>query len=523
MSLMNSTHDWNYYAEKSEIASKGYKKGSYWPRGKMLGGCSSTNAMLYIRGNSRDYDRWEEQGNPTWGWKDVLPYFKKSENNGAYHIQQERAAFHGTEGPLKVNMYMSNEMTKILVVEAASELGLMEVMDVNSDEHIGYNVAQGTVHEGKRQSAAKAFLSPIKDRENLHVIKNAQVMKVIVEDGVATGIKYARDTFYNVVATAKKEVILSAGAINTPQLLKLSGIGSKEELEKFDIPVAVESPFVGENLQDHLIVPLSFTMHKSKPITMDMSQFIDSIYSYFRYGLGPMGGIGATDLVGFINTQSPAAKFPDIQYHHAYYQAKRPDFASLIQPFGFEDYIAHQLIEANKEAEVLNVLVTLLNPKSAGSINLNSSSPFKAPLINANYLDDHRDVHTLIRGIRVFRKFLNTQNFKDHEVEALHIKIDECDILEFDSDSYWECYIRYMSTTIYHPVGTAKMGPDSDPKAVVDSRLKVRGVKGLRVIDASIMPSIVSGNTNAPTIMIGEKGADFIKEDYAEEKTHTEL
>ncbi|XP_058447538.1 glucose dehydrogenase [FAD, quinone]-like isoform X3 [Malaya genurostris] len=524
MKTMNTSYVWNYYAEKSKIASKGYKNGSYWPRGKMLGGCSSNNAMLYVRGNSRDYDRWEELGNPTWGWKDVLSYFKKSEDNGAYHIQEERGAFHGIGGLQKVNSFMSNDMTKLLITEAAAELGYSEIMDVNSDEFIGYCVLQGTIHNGKRYSTAKAFLNTAKNRTNLHIIKNAHVTKINVENGATTGVTFDIGENKNIFAKVNKEVILSAGSLNTPQILKLSGIGPKDELEKLNIPVVKNSPFVGENLQDHVIVPIYLSFHKSRPITIALDEFMDSIYSYFKYGLGPLGSIGATDLVAFVNTQSQSARFPDVQYHHFVYKAQLPDIYDVLGKFNLEDYIVEQIAEANKQAEIMTIYVTLLNPKSKGNVNLKSSNPYDHPVINANYLDDHRDVATLIRGIRLTRKLLGTSNFKNHEVEEVRIRLPECDMLEFESDSYWECYVRYLSTTIYHPVGTAKMGPEKDDTAVVDSRLKLHGVDGLRVVDASIMPNIVSGNTNAAAVMIGEKGADFIKEDYSEKKnTRTEL
>uniref|UniRef100_A0A182JHR5 Glucose-methanol-choline oxidoreductase N-terminal domain-containing protein n=1 Tax=Anopheles atroparvus TaxID=41427 RepID=A0A182JHR5_ANOAO len=524
--MMNSSHVWNYYAEKSATASKGYKNGSYWPRGKMLGGCSSNNIMLYVRGNSRDYDRWEEQGNPGWGWKDALEYFKKSEDNGATHLLQEKGEYHSTGGLLKVNSFMSTEMTKLVITEAAFELGIHEIMDINSDEYIGYNVAQGTVHQGKRWSTAKAFLNSAKERPNLHIVKNAHVTKVNFDGTTATGVTFDLPEREGLQVVARQEVVLSAGAVNSPQILQLSGVGAKEELERVNIPLVKNLPSVGDNLQDHVIVPIFLSLHGSRPIERHPDELLDSIYSYVRYGLGPFGSIAATDLLGFVNTVSPTAKFPDIQYHHMLYQWKLPDINKITQCFGWADFIAAQIIKQNQQSEILMVAVTLLNPKSTGSVRLRSSSPYDAPLINANYLDDQRDVKTIIRGIRHFRKLLGTENFGYHELKHFHLEIEECDRFEFDSDSYWECYARYMSTTIYHPTGTAKMGPDGDPSAVVDSRLKVRGVRNLRVIDASIMPDIVSGNTNAPTIMIGEKGADLIKEDHGvkvESQTHTEL
>ena len=489
----------------------------------MLGGSGGINAMLYVRGNSRDYDQWATLGNPTWGFEDVLPYFKKSENNKLDHIvSMHKRKFHGTTGPLSVDSYNSIETLKSVVYEAAFELGYIEIMDINADEHIGFNTAQGTLENGRRCSPAKAFLNSAKDRPNLKIIKNAHVTEVIIDGNQAKGVRFQIGD-KKLEAFSKKEVILSAGAINTPQILLLSGVGPKKHLEKMNIPVKKDLP-VGQNLQDHAIAPLSITFHKNRATPESISDLADSMFQYLRHKVGKFVALGTVDLLGFVNVNDRTSGFPDIQYHFFGQEMQSLGLREGLADLGFNDDITHQLLEANQNARLLQVIITLLNPKSRGSVTLKSKNPFDHPIIDANYLDVKEDVETMVKGLRNFKRFMKTKNFKMHNAEELRITLEKCDQLEFDSDEYWECYVRHLVSTIYHPVGTAKMGPDSDPTAVVDSRLKVKGIKGLRVIDASIMPLIVSGNTNAPTIMIGEKGADFIKEDWAEKsEAHVEL
>lgn len=479
--------------------------------------------MLYIRGNSRDYDDWEELGNPTWDYKSVLEYFKKSEHLTDNWVNElTDGYYHGTEGELKVTPFRNILSIKTILYEAAFELGYIETMDANAHQTLGFNTALGNTYYGMRCSSATAFLLPAKRRSNFHVIKNAHVTKIELNDeGKADTVKFMIDG-KQYIAKSKKEIVLSAGAINTPQILMISGIGPEDHLKTLGIKTIKDLP-VGLNLQDHLFVPYVLSFHKTRSEKQTLEELSDWMYMYAMHRVGPLSGIGATDLVGFINTlNNTEGQFPDIQMHYVSFQKEAPPLKMFLEKLGYIDEIVESIVDANQSGELLICLVTLLNPKSVGKIELRSNNPFEMPKIFANYLDEQEDIDTVLRGIRIKQKFVTTKNFQMHEAEEVKINIPGCSEIEFDSDEYWVCYIRHMSTTLYHPVGTAKMGPDSDKEAVVDSQLRVKGIKGLRVADASIMPKIISGNTNAPTVMIGEKAADFIKEEWAALK-HTEL
>lgn len=511
--ILNSTYTWNNYVEPNVRASRAFKWGAYWPTGKTLGGSSAVNSMLYVRGNRRDYDGWREQGNPGWSYEDVLPYFLKSENNKQeWIVDHSHGRFHSRHGPLSVDRYRSDDPIKSVIMNAAAEIGYRRLIDVNADEHIGFVRAQGTLYNGERCSAARAFLSPIKKRNNLHVIKNAFVTKLIIDGFTVKGVRFEVN-HRKMEALAKKEVILSAGTINSPKLLMLSGIGRRDDLEKLKIQV-VKDLAVGDNLQDHCVGIYGMQYNRSLAQSQTPRDLQDSLDMYLRTRSGTLAGIGALDLLGFTNTENRFSPYPNIQYHFMAQQKRMIGYREILDSMGYRDDFIQQFLMANSQAQTLQVLVTLLNPKSRGSVRLRSKNPHIRPIIDSGYLRAEEDVQTMISGLREFQRLLDTPDFKDHEVQPLRANLPDCAVHEYNSDAYLRCYLSYFTSTIYHPVGTCKMGPASDPDAVVDAQLNVYGLSGLRVIDASIMPTIVSGNTNAPTYMIAEKASDMVKDSW---------
>lgn len=484
-----------------------------------LGGSHGANAMLYLRGNRRDYDNWHDLGNPTWGYDEVLKYFRKSEQNlDEDLVKFENGKYHSDKGLLKVGRYRAQNDSNAIedcFVAAGKEFGYNFVDDFNSNTLLGYARGQGTVFNGRRQTTAKAFLIPAKDRPNLHIIKYAHATKVNIDgNGKATGVEFIYKGKENLIANVKKEIVISGGAISSPQLLLLSGIGPAKYLKKLEIPLKKDLA-VGKNLQDHLIVPMFFSFHKSKADQLQSENMLQDTIDFYLYGKGEYTGLGITDLVAFLNTVNGTG-YPDIEIHHFAYKKDSIALKTYLQIVGFSDEVQAALIEESKTSELAMVFVVLLNPKSKGSIKLNSVDPFEKPYIFANYLDEKEDWQTILNGVKYEYNQVHSKTFKEHEGTFVQLPLKECNKFSFASDEYFKCYINQLSTTVYHPAGTCKMGPKTDKKSVVDPRLRVHGIPNLRVADTSIMPNIVSANTNAPTIMIGEKCADFIKEDWNE-------
>lgn len=513
LALFRSRVDWKYYTEKSNTGL-GFSKTHYWPRGKVLGGSGSTNANLYIRGNKKDYDTWEELGNTGWNWEKLIKYFKRSENNKIDHLfDLTGSQFHAKGGPMNIDYYHDVEMMKIAVEEGAFELGEVEHMDINADQHIGWANVFGTLDNGRRCSPAKGFLIRAANRTNLHIVKNAHVTKVNLDDeNQVQGVELSlNDKKFTV--KSKRETIVSAGTVNTPQLLMLSGIGPKKHLEELKIPVKMDLA-VGKNLQDHFAVPIYIGFHKNREPSTRPIDLVDRTYSYVMHNKGSLSGVGMLNLVGFYNTVNNSEPYPDIQFHSLYFRRLTPHFSEYLKTMDYAPSVDKYLRKMQEKYDILCLMVTLLKQEVPGKIELRSTDPFDPPKIHPNYVAGQKDLETAIRGIRRIQEYEKTKAYSYHDPEEFRLDLPNCDVLNYDSDEYWGCYIRHMGTTMYHPVGTSKMGPNSDPEAVVDDELRVKGVKGLRVVDASIMPVIVSANTNAAAIMIGEKGADMIRDEW---------
>jgi len=475
--LLTKPNKYNWGFETEGVAALNNRK-DYWPRGKGLGGSSSINGMVYIRGHARDYDHWRQLGMDGWSFSDVLPYFKRSETN-----ETGADDFHGGDGPLHVSNALKTSPIFQVLIDAGKQAGYKVTPDFNGAQQEGFGFFQLTIKNGRRWNTSTAYLQPALTRQNLKVEVEALITRVIIEDGRAVGIEYRQNGQLQRVR-ARREVILSCGAIGTPQVLMLSGIGDAEYLRRFDIPVVADLPGVGQNLQDHLDVNIQYTC--TKPVTL-YAQVSNPLKlasvgaQYVLLGSGP-GRTQGLEAGAFIKSR-PELDVPDLQLH-------------LINA-PFSDHGRKRL---NMHAFGLHMCA--LRPESRGHIGLRSADPADRPLIQPNSLAAENDLRTLRDSVKIARKIMAQPAFDPYRGEELNPGAGATTDADIDS------FIRRTAITIYHPVGTAKMG--NDRLAVVDSQLKVRGIKSLRVVDASIMPTLVGGNTNAPAIMIAEKASDLI-------------
>jgi len=478
--MNNPKFDWMYKLEKDKGLNN---RRIDWPRGKVLGGSSALNGLLYIRGDRHDYDNWKDLGNKGWGYDDVLPYFKKFEcqENGENE-------YHGVDGELKVSNLRLRRKIADLFIKASEEIGIPYNPDCNGEKQEGVGYFQQTSFKGFRRSSYRSFLNrKIRSRENLTIITNTQISKLVFSDKKVIGVECIQSKGQpNKTIYANHEVILSAGAISSPQILQLSGIGDEKHLTKLGVNVIHNNPAVGKNLQDHLQVRMVFKTN-TRTLNDELNTWWKKALIGLQYALfrtGPLT-LSASQVYIFTNTSLDGSR-PNIQFHMQPLSADKP--GDGVHPFS-----------------AFTMSICNLRPQSRGEVTINSKNPEDLPKIIPNYLSTESDQKIAIESIKVARKIANASPLKQHILDEFvpggSLVSDE-DLLEAAKNN---------SQSIYHPVGTCKMGNDKD--SVVDDQLKVYGVKGLRVVDASIMPELVSGNTNAPTMMIAEKAAEMILSD----------
>ncbi|KUJ73611.1 GMC family oxidoreductase [Ruegeria profundi] len=458
----------------------------YQPRGKVLGGSSAINAMLYIRGQRQDYDGWAEHGCTGWDWDSVLPYFKRSENN-----EDGADDLHGDSGPLQVSHQKEPRPITHAFIEAAEQMQHRRREDFNRGDNEGVGLYQVTqfhdpARNGERCSAAAAYVHPVMERPNLTVITHAHAKELTFDGKRATGVVYKKKAKgADIAVKARREVLICAGAFMSPQLLQLSGIGSGADLTRHGIAVRHNLPGVGKNLQDHLDFILSYKTRDTDNFGIGAfatANLLRHLWRWRQTGVS-MAATPFAEGAGFLKT-SPDLDRPDIQLHFV---------ISLVDDHARKLHYGHGF----------SCHVCKLRPESRGTVGLTSSDPFAPPAIDPAFLSDDRDLETMIKGARMMRDIIQAPALEKYR----HKEMFGTDTAQTDAD--WEGHIRDRADTIYHPVGTCKMGVDD--MAVVDPELRVHGIEGLRVVDASVMPTLVSGNTNAPTIMIAEKAADLIK------------
>ncbi|XP_054011316.1 glucose dehydrogenase [FAD, quinone]-like [Hylaeus anthracinus] len=493
--FLGSRLDWKYYTTNETSACLSTNGSCSWPRGKNFGGCTVHHGMAYHRGHAKDFQNWVDMGNEGWSWDEVLKYYKKSEDNR--EIGRVSPKYHATGGLLTVERFPWQPEFTNAIMEAAEEVGFGITEDMTGDKITGFTVAQTISRNGVRLSSVSAFIRPFTHRENLHVALNAMVTKITTKEKKATGVELVMNGKKYVVK-AKREVIVSGGTINSPQLLLLSGIGPSKHLLEVGVPVVHDLPGVGENLHNHQSYGVDFTLNQQYSAELN-----DGSASQYLYNqTGPMSATGLAQVTGILTSKLTTLDDPDIQIFFAGYQAICRTKSAIAD------------LEGDGNKTTVRFSAVNLHPHSRGRITLKDKNPFTHPNIWSNDLGTEHDVDVVYQGLENIFKLANSTAMKKRGLKLRHETTKECSKHEMGSEDYWKCDIHWNTRPENHQSGTCKMGPASDPMAVVDPRLRVHGVKGLRVVDASIMPQVISGNPHAPINMFGEKAADMIKEDW---------
>ncbi|XP_075973569.1 ecdysone oxidase-like [Anticarsia gemmatalis] len=514
--LHPTKYNWGYTTVDNGITNQANINGSIdWPRGKMIGGSSNINGIVYSQGSDEDYQRWFDAGNSEWSVDHVRRCFRKSVSLQDMNLLKnpDIKRHYGHNGPLVINTFNSTQRQNTLeVLSAYDEIGIKTVPDMNVANAFGSGIERVTASDGERNSVSKAYLQPIKHRKNLKIMKNTLALKVLINSRkIAYGVQVeTKGKKIDIFAT--KEVILSAGSINSPQLLMLSGVGPEKHLRSKKIPVVFNSPNVGQNLKDHILQPLTIYTNEPRSVTEADMQF--DVIKYFYNRAGYLAQQNAFyDILAF-NSLNKNAKYPDFQTFVKKSMKNMTSLKSfLISNNNYKEEVAESIAELNKKYSLYTFEISLLHPHSVGNISLNTNDPKDFPLIYSNYFSDPRDLELLLSGIEKLLEILNTTFFKSVKGFLGRIKWPECDKFKVGSRDYLKCICINLVGTVYHPVGTCKMGSNVS-NSVVSSRLKVHGVKNLRVVDASVMPNHISGNTNGACVMIGERAAELIKEDH---------
>lgn len=517
MYFLATEYNWNYKTEKSPRACLGLNnKMCPWPAGKGVGGGTLLNALLYTRGMKRDFDRWAAAGNTGWSYQEVLPYFLKSEDIQIPDLRD--SPFHGNKGNLTVGYSSLSSIGKDLFFKAGVELGL-PIVDYNGQDPIGVSTLQYTIRKGRRVGAAKAFLTPIRSRANFHISQKSRVTRVLIDPSTkkAYGVEFSKGgKLRKVLAT--KEVILSAGTFMSPFILMHSGVGPEEHLSNLGIRT-LQSLRVGDNLQEHLTMGGLVFLVNDTSITMRIGEVMSKLPAHFMEwyirGTGVFT-VAGPEAVGYVKTSlSDKENYPDMELLYLPIAGLAWDHGTNIRAgMAITDEIYNKVYKPieDKPGWTIWPMPSLL--RSRGNIRLYDKDPMNQPKITHNFLTDPYDVAVMMEGIKWAIKFSKTQAFQKIGSRLHDIPIPGCEEYDFASDSYWSCVVRTLTNQLHHPCGTCKMGPASDPSAVVDHRLRVRGIDNLRVADASVMPIMPTGHTQAPTFMIGEKVSDLIKEDW---------